>query len=123
MTPAERQAYIDTSRRSQPIVELERKAAKAKRRYWLPMEANDLALAQWRERHHAHLAKWPLTPPGGFCYLCSAFGIWDHEQGRYLAGPLHNPRCPFAPDDGPYPGWAAAGRPRPQERVPLGSAT
>ena len=119
-TADQRRAYIDTRRRMQPIAELERKARKSisRRRRYTP-ETSDLTLAQnWR---------WGLEfiktahPPGGFCYLCHRFGVWEgeHPGGHYVAGPMHTTRCGFAPDDGPYPGWAAAGRPLPQKRVSL----
>lgn len=114
---SERRDYIETSRRSQPLEELMRKASKAKRRRGVTAEDADLALHKsWlASRKFAETA----TDPGGFCYLCHAFGIWDKGLNRYVAGPLHDPRCSLAPDDGPYPGWAASGRPRPQERVPI----
>lgn len=115
-TPEQRRAYIDTSRRSQPLAELQRKAAKAaRRRPYSTMEQADLPSvydsAEHRERFLAR-----ATDPGGFCYLCHQLGIWDSEAKRYTHGPIHKPRCTFAPDDGPYPGWAAAGSPRPQIR-------
>lgn len=118
MTP--RQAYIDTARRSQSREELARKAAKSKRRCGYTAEQGDLTLHDswaWGRKFVA-----TATDPGGFCYLCSRFGIWDKAADRYVAGPIHTVRCSFAPDDGPYPGWAAARRPRPQERVEITEA-
>jgi hypothetical protein len=107
LTKAQRRAYIDTQRRSQPVEELERKARKAisrRRRY--PPEQTDLTFARdWR---------WGLahtwTDCGGFCYLCHKFGVWAGPLG-YIAPPQHATRCRLSPiDDGPYPGWDAAGR-------------
>ena len=110
-TAEQRHAYIGTSRRSQPIAELERKAAKARGRHGGWGESADLSLAIW---HAKDLARWatPLyaNPPTGVCWSCSTFGTWDKAQNRYVAPPVHKPRCCYAPDDGPYPGWTAAGR-------------
>jgi hypothetical protein len=120
MSPQERRAYIETTRRAQPKTELERKARKARRRRpWSTAEQADLALHESWQRDRAFVAT--ATKPGGFCYLCHQFGEWvgDHPGGHYVAGPIHKPRCTFAPDDGPYPGWAAAGLQRPQQRAPL----
>lgn len=120
LTSDQRRAYIDTVRRSQAPGELQRKAAKAKRRSGCTAEESDAALnASWaRGRKFAATA----TDPGGFCYLCHKFGLWDAVLNRYVAGPIHSTRCTLAPDDGPYPGWASAGRPREQVRVAITSA-
>jgi len=119
--PDQRRAYIETMRRSQPLAELQRKAAKAKRRGsgWV-VEQGDVSLhASWVwDRTFAATA----TDPGGFCPFCHKFGIWDADAGRYVAGPIHTLRCTLAPDDGPYPGWAAAGRPREQVRAKIVAA-
>jgi len=121
LSEAQRRAYIDTSRRMQPIEELERKARKANRRGWkrtfAGIEGADLSLAKsyrWDFRHGeemraaASLSAWNTH----FCGLCHQFGKgWNAETKTYAEPVKHTLRCSMNPvDDGPYPGWAAAGR-------------
>ena len=113
----QRRAYIETSRRSQPLSELLRKAEKARGRLGRKSGVNcsvdgaDLTLARhWRWRleyfknssHHHN-----------FCWNCHRFGQqpWDEKEKRYSGPIIHAVGCVFGPDDGPHPGWNAAGRP------------
>lgn len=109
MTPAQRRAYIDVSRRSQPMDELRRKAAKAKRRWLSTMEHADLDLAEW---HVVNLALWKRDFtwwPINYCSQCGQFGggRWNEATKRFALPIQHKPRCAYAADDGPYPGWSA----------------
>ena len=108
MTPEQRRAYIDTRRRMQPIPELLRKAKKANRKGWrrtfAGVEGIDLAFAEnwkWNAEQRPRFAQtFRLT----FCNLCATFApVGEPVQ--------HKIRCSAnAADDGPYPGWSAAGR-------------
>lgn len=114
-TPEQRRAYIDTARRLQPLRELERKARKAMRRLGrkrgvnVSTEGADLTLAshwRWRRDYFAD-----ATQPEKFCWNCHQFGRmpWNEETRSY-SGPIeHAINCIFSPDNGPYPGWHAAG--------------
>lgn len=108
LTPRQRRAFIDTARRSQPLAELLRKMRRAaglrRTRAGWP-ERIDVDLAEgWRyggEQRPHYAAVFSIT----YCWLCSAMAT----PGATVE---HRPRCPANPtDDGPYPGWAAAGRP------------
>lgn len=105
LTPDQRRAYIATARRTQPIAELLRKAKKATPRHFRRVlggeEGKDLSFAEsWRRDQRQTFRKtFKLT----FCSLCSTFAP--------VGFPVqHTVRCSANPvDDGPYPGWAAAG--------------
>lgn len=111
LTTAQRRAYIDTSRRSQPLAELARKAAKAKRRRWNTWEATDLFFAESVARDEAARAKFWIGYfcPINFCSLCSEFGRgpWSEQTKRYERPIVHKPRCEYGSDHAPYPGWSA----------------
>jgi hypothetical protein len=110
-TAAQRRAYIDTSRRSQPIHELARKAAKAKRRYLNTWEATDLFFAKSVARDEAAREKFWIGYfcPINFCSLCGEFGRgpWNEQTKRYERNIVHKPRCEYGNDHAPYPGWSA----------------
>lgn len=107
-TPEQRRAYIATSRRMQPMEELYRKAMKAhglrsSSRPLRGMEGTDYTFARdwrWHAEHRAHFVQsFRLT----YCNLCSQFA----PVGQPVQ---HKTRCSANPlDDGPYPGWEAAG--------------
>lgn len=110
MTAEQRRAYIETSRRSQPIAELLRKAKKAQRRGWRRTysgaEGADLSLAQHWQQSERWRPRFNQTFRITFCNLCWKFAPAVGEEVQHLV------RCSANPvDDGPYPGWAAAGRP------------
>lgn len=118
-TAEQRRAYIDTARRSQPLDELRRKAQKAQGRQGrkigvnCSLESADLTLARhwrWRRGHFKH-----STHHHNFCWNCHRFGQQPFiEEEKRFSGPIiHAVGCIFAPDDGPHPGWHAAGRPAP----------
>lgn len=107
MTTNQRRAYIDTARRCQPIDELLRKAKKAQRKGWRVCfageEGKDLVFSEdwrWDQRMRPQFNEtFRLT----YCSLCSTFA----PVGEAVK---HKPRCSANPiDDGPYPGWTAAG--------------
>lgn len=116
-----RRAYIDTARRSQPISELERKAAKAKRRHLVAAEVIDLSFAKNAAWNRKALETFIL---GGFCPLnycshCSAVGRgpFNEQTKRYAQPPVHKPRCTYGADWGvPYPGWSAVASPIPDTK-------
>jgi hypothetical protein len=110
LTLAQRRAYIDTSRRSQPIEELRRKATRAKRRCRSTVEEADLTLA---ESHDWYRRNRPNYHVINFCSNCSSFGggAWNDATKRFALPVAHKSRCWFAADDGPYPGWSAVSSP------------
>ena len=118
-TADERRAYIDVRRRQQPIPELLRKAKKAQRRGWryafAGVEGADLSLAQWYTDGLLEKPRYVTSFRLTFCSLCGKFG----PVGKPVN---HSFRCIANPiDDGPYPGWHAAGG-RPMMRRALEAA-
>ena len=115
LSEAQRRAYIATSRRSQPIEELQRKALKASGRHGGWAERVDLSFAKdaqrSRDTHYLFNTCWL-----NFCSQCGEFGRgkWDDEHKRYPGPISHKARCVHGPDYGtPYPGWSAATSPIP----------
>jgi hypothetical protein len=112
LNSSQRRAYIDTSRRSLPIDEIERKARKAKGRHGGWAESADLALARsaaWYQRAASAYGIlgnwWPIN----FCSQCSEFGRgkFDKDTGRFERPIAHKPRCIYGGDQSPYPGFSA----------------
>lgn len=118
-TPEQRRAYIETSRRMQSHRELERKAFKAAGRRFSGLERTDLTFARHHGWDNSQRAQFNATFRLTFCSLCHVFAPFVGEIVE------HKPRCSAHPvDDGPYPGWTAAGGrpahlpPRPVEQLP-----
>lgn len=103
-SPAQRRAYIETARRSQPLAELARKAGKARRRLRGPAdERTDLLFGQcWRNLCAVRESFEEIFLVTS-CSLCGRFA----PAAEAVA---HLPRCAAnRVDDGPWPGWHAAG--------------
>lgn len=105
LTPAQRRNYIATARRMQPLEELLRKAKKANRRGWkrvfAGVEGSDYVFA--KDHRVRDRESFRQTFRITYCSLCSTFA----KPGFPVN---HSIRCSASLiDDGPYPGWAAAG--------------
>jgi hypothetical protein len=89
----------------QPIAELERKAAKARRRAGrFTMEDADLSIARSDARWKAEQERLLRKPaPLAMCWYCHAFGKrWDDKAKVYRGFMQHSAGCFFAPLNSRY---------------------